>query len=330
MKILMYSVRPDEKPAIDAWAHRNHAQVDTTPLPFVDNIELATGYDDISILQHARIDDFSVYERLAALGIKHISLRITGYNTINFAAADANDIIVTNVPAYSPRSVAEAALMHTMVLLRQLENTEARMRHHDYSWDGLQAREIHNLTVGIFGTGKIGGTAARIFKALGARVIANDLAPRTDLTDTVEYVDFATLLAESDVLTIHTNLDATTHHLFNGPTLAKMKNSAFLINCARGPIVETPALIDALQNGVIAGAGLDAIECEELFVEHDLTNNQELDFSVYDQLLAMPNVSLTPHIGFYTDAAVQNMIDIALDDVALIIQGQLSPHIVHD
>lgn len=330
MKILMYSVRPDEQPAIHAWAERNNAQVDTTPLPFVGNINLATGYDGISILQHARIDDVHVYEELAALGIHHISLRITGYNTINFEHADANGIVVTNVPAYSPRSVAEAALMHTMVLLRQLENTEARMRQHDYSWNGLQAREIHNLTVGVFGAGKIGGTVARIFKALGARVIANDLTPRTDLMDTVEYVDFETLLAESDVLTIHTNLDATTHHLFNTATFAKMKNDAFLINCARGPIVETADLITALQSGTIAGAGLDALEGEELFVEHDLTNDQTHDFSLYDQLLALPNVSVTPHIGFYTDAAVQNMVDIALDDVALIVQGKPSPHIVHD
>lgn len=330
MKILMYSVRPDEQLAIKSWAKRNAIQVDTTPLNLVDNIDMAAGYDSISIVQHAAIDDPDVYSRLADLGIHHIALRITGYNTINFKAADANQIVVTNVPAYSPRSVAEATLMHTMVLLRHLEAAEARMRQHNYSWDELQAREIHNLTIGIFGAGKIGGTVARIFKALGAHVIANDLIHRTDLADTVEYVDFETLLAQSDIVTIHTNLNDTTHHLFNGATFAKMKKEALLINCARGPIIETPALIAALNAGIIAGAGLDAVEGEENFVEHDLSNEHALDFTTYDQLLAMPNVSVTPHIGFYTDAAVQNMVDIALDDIVLVAHSKNSPHVVHD
>lgn len=280
------------------------------------------------IQQHGAIPDEMVYQKLKAFGIKQLTLRITGYDIVNLDAATANGLVVTNVPAYSPRSVSELVLAQVMRLIRHLGEASAREAKDDYSWAGLEAPEIHNLTVGIIGAGKIGSAVARIFRALGATVIVSDPVKRPELADTVSYVDLNTLLTTSDVVTVHTPLDGLTTHLIDADALRKMKSTAYLINAARGPIVDTEALIKALNDHTIAGAALDTIEGEAGIFGEDrsqtLVDNQALE-----TLKAMPNVEISPHIGFYTDAAVKNMIDISLDDVKTILEGGKSAHQVN-
>ncbi|MFT8961914.1 MAG: D-2-hydroxyacid dehydrogenase [Lacticaseibacillus paracasei] len=328
-KILMYTVRPDERAAIDAWVAANDIQVDTNTVEFgPDTVDLAKEYDGVVIQQHGAIPDEMVYQKLKAFGIKQLTLRITGYDIVNLGAATANGLVVTNVPAYSPRSVSELVLAQVMRLIRHLGEASAREAKDDYSWTGLEAPEIHNLTVGIIGAGKIGSAVARIFRALGATVIVSDPVKRPELADTVSYVDLNTLLTTSDVVTVHTPLDGVTTHLIDADALRKMKPTAYLINAARGPIVDTEALIKALNDHTIAGAALDTIEGEAGIFGEDrsqtLVDNQALE-----TLKAMPNVEISPHIGFYTDAAVKNMIDISLDDVKTILEGGKSAHQVN-
>ncbi|NOS34905.1 D-2-hydroxyacid dehydrogenase, partial [Acinetobacter baumannii] len=143
------------------------------------------------------IPEEMVYQKLKAFGIKQLTLRITGYDIVNLDAATANGLVVTNVPAYSPRSVSELVLAQVMRLIRHLGEASAREAKDDYSWTGLEAPEIHNLTVGIIGAGKIGSAVARIFRALGATVIVSDPVKRPELADTVSYVDLNTLLTTS-------------------------------------------------------------------------------------------------------------------------------------
>lgn len=328
-KILMYTVRPDERAAIDAWVAANDIQVDTNTVEFgPDTVDLAKAYDGVVIQQHGAIPDEMVYQKLKAFGIKQLTLRITGYDIVNLDAATANGLVVTNVPAYSPRSVSELVLAQVMRLIRHLGEASAREAKDDYSWAGLEAPEIHNLTVGIIGAGKIGSAVARIFRALGATVIVSDPVKRPELADTVSYVDLNTLLTTSDVVTVHTPLDGVTTHLIDADALRKMKPTAYLINAARGPIVDTEALIKALNDHTIAGAALDTIEGEAGIFGEDrsqtLVDNQALE-----TLKALPNVEISPHIGFYTDAAVKNMIDISLDDVKTILEGGKSAHQVN-
>ncbi|KRN00962.1 D-lactate dehydrogenase [Lacticaseibacillus paracasei subsp. tolerans DSM 20258] len=322
----MYTVRPDERAAIDAWVAANDIQVDTNTVEFgPDTVDLAKAYDGVVIQQHGAIPDEMVYQKLKAFGIKQLTLRITGYDIVNLDAATANGLVVTNVPAYSPRSVSELVLAQVMRLIRHLGEASAREAKDDYSWAGLEAPEIHNLTVGIIGAGKIGSAVARIFRALGATVIVSDPVKRPELADTVSYVDLNTLLTTSDVVTVHTPLDGVTTHLIDADALRKMKPTAYLINAARGPIVDTEALIKALNDHTIAGAALDTIEGEAGIFGEDrsqtLVDNQALE-----TLKALPNVEISPHIGFYTDAAVKNMIDISLDDVKTILEGGKSAH----
>lgn len=327
--ILMYSVRPDEMKAIEAWSQENGISVDATEKEFgPDTVDMVEGYDGLVIQQHAAVPQPEVYQRLKSMGIKQLTLRITGYDIVNLEAATENGLIVTNVPAYSPRSVSELVLAHVMRLVRHLGEASARESHDDYSWTGLQAHEIHNLTVGIIGAGKIGSAVARIFKALGSTVIANDPVHRPELADTLDYVDLDTLLTRADIVTVHTPLDEVTHHLIDADALARMKESAFLINAARGPIVDTQALIEALQGKTIAGAAIDTIEGEAGIFENDLSTTGA-DNPGLQTLKAMPNVEVSPHIGFYTDAAVDAMVNISLDDVKTILEGGHSEHQVN-
>lgn len=327
MKILMYTVRPDEQGPISDW-NKQHTeyQIDTNSLPLnAKTVDLAKGYDGIAILQHASVDEPIVYKTLKEFGIKQISLRSTGYEIIDLKEAAQNGLAVTNVPGYSPRSVSELVLAHVMWLLRHLGEVREREQHGDFTWTNTEAKEIHTLTVGIIGAGKIGSAVARIFRALGATVIAADPIHRPDLNDTLTYVNHETVYKTADIVTMHTPLTEETHHMIDAQVFKEMKSSAIFINASRGPVVNTSDLVKALEYKEIAAAAIDTFEVETSIVNHDLTG-KPLHNENLEKLLAMPNVNVSPHIGFYTEVAVQNMVEITLNDVDAILHGKKSPH----
>ena len=314
-KILMMSVREDEKEAIENWSERHpdvEVGIDEGEL-HADTVAKLKGFDGVVIQQRSLVED-EVYAELKNLGLKQISTRTAGYG-----------LKVTNVPAYSPRSVAELALAHTMRLIRNLELFDERAEEQDFRWIGLKGKEIHTLTIGIIGAGRIGGTAAKLFNALGAKVIAYDIKPNPELNEVLTYKSLNEVLQESDVISLHVDLNETTKGLIGSEELALIKPTAFLINECRGPVVDTDALIAALKNKKLAGAALDTLTGEENFFNFDL-RGKELPSEQLKELRAMNNVILTPHVGFYTNVAVQNMVDISLDDVLAIISEKRSDH----
>ncbi|WP_220728800.1 D-2-hydroxyacid dehydrogenase [Apilactobacillus xinyiensis] len=322
MKILVYNVREDEEPEINSWAEKNHVDVKIIYKELnVQTAELAEGYDGIAVQQLNSLKDPRIYEKLSSYGIKQMAFRTTGYEIANLQAANENGISITNVPAYSPRSVSELVLAQVMYLVRHLGLIENRLEHNNFKWFGLQANEIHNLTIGIVGAGKIGSAVARIFKALGAKVIATDPVFRPELCDTLEYVDYDTLYKTADVVTMHTPLKSDTEHMIDAKVFKMMKPSAFFINDSRGGVVATEDLIAALTNKEIAGAAIDTIENEAGIFNTDLGNSKPNN-AFLNELMNMPNVKVTPHTGFYTDAAVKNMVDIALDETLRVLKGE--------
>ncbi|UQS84670.1 D-2-hydroxyacid dehydrogenase [Apilactobacillus apisilvae] len=329
MRLLMYNARPDEMVNFKVLEDEYKIVIKTTDKGLnKDTVSLARGFDGITVQQHGAIDDEMIYAKLADFGIKQISLRITGYDIINFKFANKYDIKITNVPAYSPRSVSELVLADVMSLLRHLRETHLREDRGDFAWDGLQAREIHNLTVGIIGAGKIGSAVARIFKALGAKVLVADPIKRPELFDTVEYVDYNTLFKQADVVTMHTPMTEFMNHFMNAERFEQMKNDAIFINASRGPVVDTKALITALNDQQIAGAAIDTFEGEAGITGVDLSKSG-FDNENLAELLKMPNVIVTPHIGFYTDAAVKNMDLISVRDAFKILNGEEPLHLVN-
>lgn len=208
-----------------------------------------------------------------------------------------------------------------MYLNRKIGLFNQRMNDdNDFRWaPDLVANEIYNLTVGIIGVGHIGGATAQIYKALGARVIAYDPIYDPAMEPFMEYTDLDTVLKESDIISLHTPLLPSTKNIIDADALKKMKNTAYLINMARGGLVDTQALIKALQSGEIAGAGLDTLADETTYFSKKVANDQVPED--YKVLAAMPNVVVTPHVAFFTETSVKNMVEIALNDAATIING---------
>lgn len=328
MKILMYSVRDDEQAAIQAWAAENEVQVDTNDLEFhPETAELVKGYDGLVIQQRSAIGgDANLYQRLADAGLKQLTSRTAGVDTIDIPAAKAAGLVVTNVPAYSPNSVAEMSIAQTMRLIRNLELFDQRVDQQNFQWDGLQAREIRSLTVGIIGAGRIGGTAARLFHGLGARVIAYDVIRHPELEDVLTYVETKEdLLRQADVVDLHVDLNATSTGLIDAAALKLLKNDAVIINASRGPVIVTTDLVAALKTGEIAGCALDTVEGEEVLFNQNHQGEVLQDTNVA-QLMQMSNVIITPHVGFYTNLAVKNMVEISLNDVVTILDGGTTEH----
>lgn len=329
MKIILLSVRDDELPAIKQWQQK-HPDIELQTADWElhpDTVDRLEGFDGVIIQQRSQIGD-EVYPELKRLGFKQLTSRTAGFDVINMPLATANNLKVSNVPAYSPHSVAELALTHTMRLIRQLPLFDARMQEQDFRWQGLQAAEISSLTIGIIGAGRIGSTTARIFHSLGAKIIANDTKPNHELDDILTFKTKEEVLQEADVVCLHVDLNETSKNLIDAQALSLMKPSAYIVNECRGPVVDTDALIQALEKKQIAGAALDTLTGEENFFNVDL-RGKEIPSEQLKKLRSMDNVIITPHIGFYTNIAVQNMVDISLDDAVSLIQGQSCDHVLN-
>lgn len=327
LKILMTSVREDEVPAIKAYQERTGVQIITSPVTINDCRELLDGVDGLVIQQRCMVPE-DLYEELAAKGIPQIATRTAGYDVIDLNLARKAGLKVTNVPAYSPRSVAEHALMQILRLIRKSYVIDKRVSQHDYTWAGAQALEIHSITVGIIGAGRIGSTLARMLHALGATVLAHDLVEYDELKDIVTYTTKEDLLKRSDVVTLHVDLNETSKGLLGASELALMKPGSYLVNASRGPVIDTEALIDALARGPLAAAALDTVEGEETVFSRDLSDTGIVDRPLIAKLQQMDNVLLTPHVAFFTNIAVQNMVDISLDDAIAVVTGNPCEHIV--
>ena len=320
MKIICYGVIKMEESIIENWAQKNQVEIKIVHDDLsADNAGLAQGFDGVSSEGNLPVGA-SVYEKFKQFGIKQLSVRQVGVDNQDLAAAKKNGIKITNVAAYSPRAIAELGVTDAMYLLRKIGIYQDRMDHGDFTYDkSTISTEIFNCTVGIIGAGHIGGASAHLYSALGAKVLACDPVYDASLEPYLTYTDFDTILAESDIISLHTPLLASTENMIDKTAFDKMKKKPILINVARGGLVDTQALIAALKNGQISAAALDTLADEtDFYDKKNMLNSLPED---YKELKAMPQVLITPHIAFFTKLAVKNSIEIALNDAKTIISG---------
>ena len=320
MKIICYGVIKMEESRIKNWAQKNNVEVKIVHADLcAENADLAEGFDGVSSEGNLPVDA-SVYEKFKQYGIKQLAIRQVGVDNQDLAAAKKNGIKITNVAAYSPRAIAELGVTDAMYLLRKIGIYQDRMAHGDFTYDeSTISTEIFNCTVGIIGAGHIGGASAHLYSALGAKVLACDPVYDASLEPYLTYTDFDTILAESDIISLHTPLLASTENMIDKTAFDKMKKKPILVNVARGGLVDTQALIAALKNGQISAAALDTLADEtDFYNKRDMLNSLPAD---YKKLKAMPQVLITPHIAFFTKLAVKNSIEIALNDAKTIISG---------
>ncbi|WP_294891411.1 D-2-hydroxyacid dehydrogenase [uncultured Lactobacillus sp.] len=320
MKIICYGVIKMEESRIENWAQKNNVEVKIVHADLcAENADLAEGFDGVSSEGNLPVGA-SVYEKFKQYGITQLAIRQVGVDNQDLAAAKKNGIRITNVAAYSPRAIAELGVTDAMYLLRKIGIYQDRMVHGDFTYDeSTISTEIFNCTVGIIGAGHIGGASAHLYSALGAKVLACDPVYDASLEPYLTYTDFDTILAESDIISLHTPLLASTENMIDKTAFDKMKKKPILVNVARGGLVDTQALIAALKNGQISAAALDTLADEtDFYNKKDMLNSLPAD---YKKLKAMPQVLITPHIAFFTKLAVKNSIEIALNDAKTIISG---------
>jgi D-specific alpha-keto acid dehydrogenase len=266
---------------------------------------LSAGNRCISIGHKSQISRATLLA-LQRTGVRYISTRSAGYNHIDLHAAEQLGISVENV-AYSPASVADYTLMLMLMVVRNAKSTVLRSEAHDYRLSGVLGRELRDMTIGVVGAGRIGGAVVERLQGFGSRILVSDRHPDSSL----DCVSLNTLLAQSDVVTLHTPLTAETHHLLDRLRINRMKPGAFVINTGRGSLLHTEALLQALESGRLGGAALDVLEGEEgtFYVDH--RRNVELHPSLV-RLHELPNVLVTPHVAYYTDHALRDIIETTL------------------
>lgn len=267
----------------------------------VQTARLAKGYDAVCAFVSSDVSE-KVLQILGQRGVKLVLMRCAGFNNVDLAAADANGITVLRVPGYSPEAVAEHAMALALAVNRHIHKGYIKVRENNFSLVGLTGVNFYGKTAGIVGTGKIGAAMCRICHGFGMKVIAYDIYQNPDL-DFVEYVDFDTLLANSDLISLHCPLTEENYHLINQDTIRKMKHEVILVNTSRGALIKTDDLIAGIRSRKFFGVGLDVYEEET----NNVFENREDDFlehSTTARLLSFPNVIVTSHQGFLTEEAL--------------------------
>ena len=312
MRLIYYGVSADEEKFIKRWSFSNKIPVTIINEGISsENVHFAGPHDGVCLYPSPEMRQSELlYRKLREQGIHQLSIKSTGVDGVNFEWAQKYGLTVTNVPSYSPTSVGHFAIMSILMVLRNIPTVLQT----NPSRKTTIGRELQDVTVGILGTGRIGSVVAEGIHALGGRVIASSSKENPRLKGKVSYVSFEELLEVSDVLSIHIPLSDKSTHLFSEDTFEKMKPGSCLVNTARGKIVDTEALIQALATGKLAGAALDALEDEEKYFSIGWEMNP-----YYARLMAFPNVLITPHIAYHTELAVQEIVETSLNNARDII-----------
>jgi len=270
-------------------------------------------------------DDLSrpTLERLAQLGVRLVAMRCAGYNNVDLKVAEQLGISVVRVPAYSPHAVAEHALALILTLNRKTHRAFNRVREGNFSLSGLVGFDLYGNTAGVVGLGAIGKCCAEILRGFGMRVLGYDVRPDLTFAERtgVELVTLESLLAQSDIISLHTPLVPDTYHLINRERILLMKQGVMLINTSRGALVDAAALIEGLKSGRIGAAGLDVYEEESEYFFEDRSDRTITD-DVLARLMTFHNVLVTSHQAFLTQQALDNIAQTTLANIREYIGGK--------
>lgn len=320
-KIIVFNVREEELELTNDWAKANDVEVKIVSEQLtLENIHLVEGFDGLSTSQNMKVPA-EAYPKLKELGIKQIAQRSAGFDYYDLEIAKENGIIISNVPVYSPESIAEFALTQALNLVRKTRLIEENTKAQDFRWQPtIRAGLVKEMTVGVIGTGNIGRETAKLFKGLGATIVAYDLYQNEEAKSFLEYKNSVEeVVAVSDIITLHVPATNDNHHQFNYEMFKNFKPNAYIINAARGSVLDTAGLIKALNEGLIAGAALDTYENEGTYIPKDNRENP-IEDELFLALLNHEKILFTPHIAHYTDVSVRNIMQIALNSVLEVLE----------
>ncbi len=326
MQTLIFEAEEWECPAFEAMQPEHEVRCTPQTLDARNASEYA-GAEAVSTFIYSSLGR-AVLEQLPRL--KVISTRSTGFDHIDLEYCREHGITVCNVPDYGQNTVAEHVFGLLLTISHKLYEAIDRTRRGNFSPTGLQGFDLAHKTFGVIGTGDIGLCVIRIARGFDMRVIACDIKPNPEAAEELgfEYVDMDEVLRESDVISLHVPGNKHTHHLLSNDEFDKMKDGAVVINTARGSIIDIQAMIRALAEGKLAGAGLDVLSEEPVIREE-----AELLRSVYQRkhnleslladhvVLRLRNVIVTPHSAFNTKEAVGRIIKVTVNNIEAYARG---------
>ena len=323
MKMYVYSMREfDELPYFEQYCSQNEVEwAYTRETPCMDNLEKAKGYGVVNII--TTVINKEMIDKWHDMGVKCIATRTIGYDHIDCDYAKSLGMGVIHI-TYSPATVADYTIMMMLMGCRKIQYIMQRAQIQDYTLQGKIGRELPGMTVGIIGTGKIGKTVIRHLSGFGCKILAYDIYESDEVCQYAQYTDLDTIYRECDIISLHAPATEDNYHMINARALDKSKKGIILINCARGSLIDTQALIDGIESGKVGFAGLDVIEHENgLYYFNRM--GEPLQNPMLAILRSYSNVVVTPHTAFYTQEVVSDMVENSILCAKAYVNGQKTP-----
>lgn len=325
MRVFVYGYRPEEEKYFSICKEEYGLMLGTcTQRPKMENADLAKGYECISVLSTPMPAE--LIQRFYENGVRFISTRTVGYDHIDLEAAKSIGMSIGNA-TYASESVADYTIMLILMTLRKMKLIMKAAEVQDYSFDGVQGRNLKGKTLGVIGTGNIGQTLIRHIAGFDCRIIAYNRHPKKEVEGLASYVDLDTLYKESDIITLHLPLSEEHYHMINHESIQKMKDGVVIINTSRGGLIDNEALIEAVESGKVSGAALDVVEGETGIFYND-RKAAVLKQRHMAILNAFPNVILSPHMAFLTDDSNRDMVTHSMQSCVAFYKQESNPWMI--
>lgn len=319
MKVAFFSAQKYEEGIFRAVQKNSEIEFDFIETRLTEKtVQLAKGYKALCVFVNDVLNE-KILTELHGLGVRFIALRCAGFNNVHLPTAKKLDMRIVRVPEYSPYAVAEHAVALLLTLNRKTHRAYGRIRDLNFSLEGLVGFDLHQKTVGVVGTGKIGRVFVNIMKGFGCNILVYDIKKDAEIEKIATYVSLDELLKKSDIISLHCPLNDKTRHMLDTEAFNKMKPNAVIINTGRGALINTRALIEALKARRIAGACLDVYEEEEGIFFTDQSSEGITD-DILARLTTFPNVILTSHQAFLTQEALQNIADVTTANIVCLTE----------
>ncbi|MCC8024992.1 MAG: D-isomer specific 2-hydroxyacid dehydrogenase family protein [Clostridium sp.] len=320
LKICAFGVRDDEREALENIGKELGADLLICQKePTLETADEAAGCIGVTVSGQSMIDG-PLLDKYKGMGVKYLTTRTRGVNHIDVDYARKIGLRVA-FASYPPSSVAEFTIMMILMSLRNYKQSMWRGQVNDFALSGLLGTELGELAVGVVGTGQIGYQVIKYLSGFGCRILAYDPYEREEVKRYAEYVDMDRIYRESHVITLHIPLLPETKHMINDKTIEIMRDGIVLVNCARGELADTEALISGIESGKIGALALDTIEGESGIIhgDHrtDILPNRNLFY-----LRQFRNVIMTPHMAFFTSTAVNSMVRCGLEGICKMEAGE--------
>ena len=304
--LICYATKEDEDLYNKYW--QDSVKLTMTPQGLTpENAGIAAGFDAVVVQTRCRVDE-QLAHALEQQGVRYVLTRSAGYDHFDLSAMKAHHLKAANVAAYSPNAISEHVCMTALMMVRKMKRQLHMIESGDYSLKNIRGRELRSMTIGVVGAGRIGFETIKLFRAFSRHILVYDVFEREDVKAYADYVPLDFLYKNSYMIVYHCPLTDENYHMVNEDTIRQMKDGVMLLNPARGGLWDYQAVYDNLQSGKVSAAAFDVYETEKTYLRKQIPAGH-LEDELLKKLLAHEQVIYTAHTAFYTDTAIENMVE---------------------